>query len=270
MSRGYLSAERLRELDRQLVGRDLLVLEHISTLRFVTGAQLTRLCFTEADPAANARASRRALLRLTRLGLLERLPRRVGGVRAGSAGYVYRLGIGGQRLASLRGWQPERRGRRSLVPGTLFVAHALQVGELHTRLIEADRSQRIELLELTAEPSCWRSYEGLGSQRLTLKPDSYVRLGIDDYEHSYFLEIDRGTEGSRTVERQLDQYVAYYLSDREQAEQGVFPRVLWLTPDQQRADVIEDCVQRLGRAERELFQVARFTDALTVMREPES
>ncbi len=266
MSARYLSAATYQRLAAQLVERELAVLKHVANLRFVSGSQLTRLCFAGSDDLdVSTRAARRALLRLTRLGLLERLPRSVGGVRSGSAGFVYRLGLGGQRLAVDRGWQPERRRRRSLVPGTLFVRHALQVSELHTLLVEADRSRCFELLQLTSEPACWRSYGGLAGQRQTLKPDSYVRLGVGAYEHSYFIEVDQGTEGSRAVERQLQLYVAYYLSGAEQQARGVFPRVLWLAPDDRRTAVIADCVQRLKAADRELFQVARFDEAVPVM-----
>jgi hypothetical protein len=271
MTRRYVTATRQRELTGQLVARDLDVLKYVSDLRFVTGAQLTRLCFADdADPAANARAARRALLRLTRLGLLDRLPRTVGGVRAGSAGYVYCLGPAGQRLAIECGWQPERRRRRSLTPGTLFLRHALQVSELHVQLTEGDRSRRFELLELVAEPSCHRTYDGLGGQRQTLKPDSYARLGVGHYEDSYFFEVDRGTEGSRTIVRQLSIYIAYHRSGQEQAERGVFPRVLWLTPDERRAEVIAACVAALPRAERELFAVARFDRAIDALTGTES
>jgi hypothetical protein len=266
MSQRYLTAATYRELAAKLTEHDLAVLKRVSDLRFVSGSQLTRLCFNDSDDlAGNARAARRALLRLTRLMALERLPRSVGGARAGSAGYVYHLGLGGQRLAVERGWQPERRGRRSLTPGTLFVRHSLQVSELHTLLVQADRSRRFELLELIAEPSCWRSYDGIGSQRQILKPDSFVRLGVGPYEDSYFIEVDRGTEGSRTLERQLRAYVAYHLSGQEQAKHGVFPRVLWLAPDGRRSGVITETVQRLPSIERELFQVARFSEALTIM-----
>ena len=266
MTRRYLSAAAYRELEAKLTSRDLAVVRQVSDLRFVSGLQLTRLCFADADdPAVASRMARRALLRLVRLGLLERLPRQVGGVRSGSAGYVYHLGVGGQRLAHERGWQPERRRRRSLTPGTLFVRHALQVAELHTRLIESDRSQSVELLELTGEPACWRSFGGLAGQRQTLKPDSYARLGIGEYEHSYFIEVDRGTEGSRTLERQLQLYVAYYLRGAEQQGRGVFPRVLWLAPDERRVGVIVDCVAGLARADRELFSATRFDEALPFM-----
>ncbi len=265
MSGRYLTTAAVRELAARLTARDLAVLQYVSALRFVSGSQLTRLCFTGSnDPRANARSARHALLRLNRLGVLARLPRPIGGVRAGSAGYIYRLGLAGQRLAVAHGWQPERRARRSLTPGSLFLRHSLAVAELHTLLTEADRQQRVELLALAAEPSCWRSFDSLSGQA-TLKPDSYVRLGVGDYEDSYFIEVDRGTEGSRAIERQLSAYAAYHLSGREQAEHGVFPKTLWLTTTTDRVSVIEGCVQRLPTATRELFQVAHFDQALTII-----
>jgi hypothetical protein len=254
-------------LQDRLTGNDLDVLKTVSDLRFVSGDQLTRIHFTEADDAAaSARAARRALIRLVRLDCLARLPRRVGGVRAGSAGFVYHLGLAGKHLAILRHWQPDRRRRRSHVPGTFFLNHALAVAELHTLLIEGDRSRRFELLELSAEPACWRSYGGIGTQgQATLKPDSYVRLGVGEYEDSYFMEVDMGSEGSQTLDRKLKEYVAYEASGSEQERRGVFPRVLWLAPDAERAEAIRQCVNRLPAASRELFAFASQADALDVV-----
>jgi hypothetical protein len=138
----------------------------------------------------------------------------------------------------------------------LFLSHCLAVAELHTLLIEADRSGRLELLTLSGEPACWRSYGRASAQReATLKPDSYVRLGAGEFEDSYFIEVDRGTEGNRAVERQLKDYVAYQASGREQEKRGVFPKTLWLVPTPERAAVIEDCIARLPRSARELFAV---------------
>src|ERR1700730_16785722 len=97
---GYVTAARLAELETRLSDRDRDVLARVASLRFVSGAQLTPLCFGDlGDASAGARASRRALLRLPRLGVLARLPRVIGGVRAGSAGFVYRLGLVGHRLS---------------------------------------------------------------------------------------------------------------------------------------------------------------------------
>lgn len=262
MSARYASRALMRELHDQLTERDYAVLKRASDLRFVTGSQLTRMHFTgSADSAANARAARRALLRLVRLGCLERLPRRVGGVRAGSAGSVYRLASAGQRLAVESGWRPDGHRRRSHIPGTLYLGHALRVSELHTLLVEADRAGRVELLELEGEPACWSSY----GQRATLKPDSYARLGVGEYEDSYFIEVDMGTEGSRTLERKLRDYLAYEASGVEQAERGVFPKTLWLVPDAERASAIESCIERLPHSAGRLFAVAPFADLLGVV-----
>ncbi|HET7052972.1 MAG TPA: replication-relaxation family protein [Solirubrobacterales bacterium] len=261
-----VTAAVIGRLHRQLTEHDQAVLMSVSELRFVTGSQLARMHFAGSlDAATSARAARRALLRLTRLDCLERLPRQVGGARAGSAGFVYRLGLAGQRLAIERGWQPKRRWRRSQMPGTLFLAHALQVAELHTQLIEADRSRRIELLALSAEPACWRRYGGIGAQSVVLKPDSYLLLGAGEFEFVYFIEIDMGTEGSRALEGQLRRYLDYETSGKEQVARGVFPKVLWLALDDKRVDAIKACVKRLPSRSRELFQVERFTAGVQIV-----
>jgi Replication-relaxation len=266
MTARYLTAARLGDLEARLAERDFAIMESVSELRFVSGAQLARLHFVEAnDPTANARAARRALLRLVGLECLARLPRRVGGVRAGSAGFIYCLGVAGQRLSQERGWQPKRRGRRSQTPGRLFVDHALMVAELHTRLTEADRQRRLELLELVAEPACHRSYAGLGNRSCSLKPDSFVRIGAGDFEDCWFVEVDRGTEGSRALLGKLRQYLNYRAGGREQAARGVFPKVLWLVPNVARAEAIEGCIACLPRADRTLFGVAGFNEAVDVL-----
>lgn len=258
MSR-YLTPRSAHLLAERLSPRDWLVLERVTRLRFVSGAQLARLCFVEpGDPHADVRAARRALLRLMRLGVLDRLPRSVGGVRAGSAGYVYRLGLGGHRLATMRGLLPAQMRRRSGVPGLLFVRHTLAISELHTQLIEAERSGRFELLALDAEPLCWRQYNGLGGQRRILKPDSYVSVGLGDFEDSYFIELDRATRGSRALSDQLGSYLAYYRTGYEQVEHGVFPKTLWLATTAERVKVIEACVQALPVAQQALFAATTF------------
>lgn len=261
MTGRYVTATLARDIAARLTDRDRNLLHRVVELRFVTGSQLARMYFSDGDE----RAARRALLRLTRLDVLERLPRVVGGVRSGSAGYVYRLGLAGQRIALESGWLPNKRRQRAKVPGTMFLMHSLQVAELHTLLIEAQQARRLELLELRAEPACWRSYGGLGAQAMTLKPDSYARIGTGQFEDSYFIEVDMGSEGSRTLDRQLRAYIGYYESGREQAERGVFPRTLWLAPDEKRVEAIAECVRRLKREYRELFAVARWADALDVV-----
>lgn len=259
MSR-YLTDARLRAQAAHLGERDWEVLKEVANLRFMSGSQVAHLCFAgSGEPTADIRAARRALLRLNRLKVLGRLPRRIGGAQYGSAGYVYHLAPAGQRLCIQRGWQPERRVRRVAMPGQLFVRHTLAISELHARLVEGDRLGHFELLERTTEPDCWRRIDGLA-----LKPDSYVRVGLDDFEDSYFIEVDRGTEGSRAIERQLKLYLAYHQSGQEQARRGVFPKVLWLATEPSRVEGIKEPIARLPRPDRELFAVSLFDDALSV------
>jgi hypothetical protein len=97
--------------------------------------------------------------------------------------------------------------------------------------------------------------------------DSFVRLGLGDFEYSYFIEVDRTTSGSRAIGSQLERYVGYYASGQEQAEHGVFPRVLWLAPDDRRAEAIGGCIEHL-RSGRELFELAVFEAALDAMVPP--
>jgi hypothetical protein len=211
------------------------------------------------------RTARRALVRLARLDVLHRLPQRIGGSGGGSAASVYRLGLAGQRLAALHGLLPEVQRRRPEIPGTAFVRHTLAVSELHTQLIEADCAGHVELLARETEPACWRRYRRHSVQQAVLKPDSFLRLGIGDYEDSYFIEMDMGTEGSRAIESKLGEYLAYAASGAEQAAAGVFPKVLWAVPDEARANAIQASIKRLRPSERELFAVARQADAFSVV-----
>lgn len=263
MTRRYLTAATVETLAQRLSAPDWAVLHRVSDLRFVTGDQLTRLCFWDvADTKiARERAARRALLRLVERGVLARLPRAVGGIRSGSAGFTYYLDAGGERLAARQGWQPERRRRRPHVPGTLFIRHTLDVAELHTQLVEAGRSGRFELLELSAEPSCWRPMDGLDRQRAFLKPDSFVSFAAGEYEYSRYIELDRATEGSRAVRRQMEAYLSYRASGREQSEAGYFPGVVWLTTGgPARVRMLADCVNGLPVQGRDVFSVAELGD----------
>lgn len=270
MTRHYVSTAALRELVAQLTPRDLAVIHSVCELRFISGSQLNRLHGDqELSTASRARATRRALARLVDLGCLVKLPRRIGGGRSGSDDSVVRLGLAGQRIAIENGWLSAARTRRSAVPGSMFVAHALAVAEVHTQLVEADRLGRLELIERGAEPACWRSYGGIGIVAgRQLKPDSFVRFAVGGWEYSVFVELDNGTEGSRTIGRKLGSYVSYHRLGIEQERFGVFPKVQWLTTTPSRVDLIETEIEQLPKGGRELFGVALIADAVAAITTP--
>src|ERR1700687_5889450 len=88
----------LAKIKTSLNDRDRAVIESLRVIKVATGRQLQRLHFIHSTGRANTRATNRLLERLTRLAVLSRLDRRVGGIHAGSAGYVYSLGVVGLRL----------------------------------------------------------------------------------------------------------------------------------------------------------------------------
>jgi hypothetical protein len=244
---------RLLSLGNDLSVRDREVVQATARLRLVSGKQLKRLFFFEGErPQTSARLARRALARLVAAGMLGRLERRVGGVRAGSAGYVYALGPAGQRLVRL--WRgDDGRSRPSYEPGGLFVRHVLGVSESYVQLREAEAAGTLELLTFEAEPACWRPFTGPGGGRVVLKPDAFVRLGLGAYEDRYFLEIDCGSEGRGALVRKFQTYLSYYRSGAEQTAHGVFPRVVWITTTEQRVGLLTEVCGSLPSEARKLF-----------------
>src|SRR5437667_2407194 len=180
---------QLARLTEDLSARDLAILTTVAELRLISSRQLERLHFAASDGASAliaARRARRSLERLVRDRLLLRLDRRIGGLRAGSASFIYAIAPAGQRLIADEG--PRRHFRE---PSALFVQHTLAVAELYVRLHEAAGGGYD--LRLTApiqpEPCCWRTFSG-PSGRPTVKPDLFVNLAAGEYEYRWFVEVD--------------------------------------------------------------------------------
>jgi protein involved in plasmid replication-relaxation len=260
-----LTRSRLLALGSDLSARDREMVQTVARLRLVSGKQLERLFFCDgARPETRARLARRTQARLVAAGVLGRLERRVGGVRAGSAGYVYALGPAGQRLVRL--WRgDDRRSRPVYEPGGLFVRHVLAVSEAYVRLHEIERAGVLEVLGFEAEPACWRTFTGPGGGRAVLKPDAFVRLGTGAYEDRYFLEIDCGSEGRGALLRKCQTYLGYYRAGTEQTAHGVFPRVLWITTTERRARLLADVCRSLPREAGRLFAVTTEDDAAALL-----
>jgi hypothetical protein len=242
--------------------RDQAVLRFVHEGRFATGAQLLRaFWFTSDRDTATARAGRRTLKRLADQRVLERLPRRIGGRRTGSDGFVYRVGRAGTRLLAARGVY----GPRTETPGALHLEHTLASTELVLRLMEAERRGELELIETQQEPVCWRPYTGGMGARRTLKPDAFVRIGAGRHEDRWFLEIDLASEGGRTIARKAAVYLEHYRAGTEQKSTGAYPRVLWLVPDHDRAEQLAGILERQPAEAKRLFVVRRFDEAVAFM-----
>jgi hypothetical protein len=254
MSRFYLSTSILAQLEATLSPRDRAILTTLSHLRLATGQQLQRLYFE----GTSTRRTQQALASLVRRRILTRLDRQVGGIRAGSAGFVYTLDVAGVRLVA----PGTRRRARAWNVGLPFLKHTLAVSELHVRLVEAERAGTLVLRASTGEPACWRPFAGPHG-RATLKPDRHLVIRLGDYEDEWFVEVDCGTESPSTLAGKCEQYRRYWQTGTEQARTGVFPRVLFLVPSAKRVDVLVDVFGQLPEAVWPLFTVVVFDEAVT-------
>ena len=213
----------------------------IQAIHFPAGVHVSELSAT--------RARQRVLMRLIRDGLLVPLERRVGGVRAGSAGLVVAPGPLARRVLVRAGLR-----RRFHEPTARFFDHTLAAAQLVVDLTLAARDAQIESVEVECEPDCWREFPAAAGRRV-VRPDLFLALGVQGYELLWFCEIDRGSESLPTVLRKCRLYAEYYQAGVEQSRHGVFPRVCWITPDESRAARLSDAITKQRDLPERLFVV---------------
>ena len=251
-----ISQRLLAEIGRDLTPLDQEILDFVAAVRLATGGQLTRRFF--GDRPADGRSARRVFYRLTQWRVLDRLPRRVGGIRAGSASFVYGVGVAGARLLAVR----DQHVRRLGTPGDRYVDHTLAITELLVRLNEADRAGELDLIAAETEPRCWRPFPAAGGARLVLKPDLFIRVGVGALEDRWFVEVDRATETSGTLVEKARRYLVHYRSGSEQRTGGVYPRVLWTVPDERRQEQVREAFVRLPEGLRRLMAIWLFDEVV--------
>lgn len=249
-----VSGSQLTDLQHVLSERDHAVLASLYQHPFLTSRQLQLLHFHDhATEDAAARICRRVLGRLHHLLIIEHLERRIGGVRAGSASFVWRVGLIGDRLLRHASNEPGRARRKE--PSLRHLDHCLAVADCHLALITAARAHQLELLRVATEPACWRHYLGVGGAREVLKPDLYAVTATGEYEDHWFIELDRATESLPTLLRKCAQYEAYRRTGHEQDSAGVFPLVIWIVPDEQRAAKLRAAIVATRGLDTALFRV---------------
>jgi len=241
----------MTELDREVAG-------FVQDVRLCSGAQLVRRFWPNGEN--DRRRASRALRRLTDWQVLDRLPRQIGGVRAGSRGYLYGLGPVGVRVLDAG-----RTARRRDVPGERYIAHTVATAEVVVAMHEAQATGRLDLLEVQSEPACWRSFSGPMGGRLVLKPDLFVRVGVGSLEDRWQIEVDLATESTPTIREKARRYVQHFRSGAEQARHGVYPRTLWAAPTDKRCEQITRALGGLPPATWELFRVCRLDQVTSVL-----
>lgn len=239
-----VSKKQLLEINSRLGERDRQLLGVVQQYHYLMTGQIGRLLFTDAaNPSAGLRAASRNLKKLYEFGLINRLSRRIGGVRAGSSSLIWYLTHAGERLLRLNnhGTHPIRR---FFEPSAHYLAHSLAVAETAIQFIEICRDHEPQITAMQLEPECWRTYSSVGVS-LSLKPDLYVAATTEEYEDRYFIEVDLDTESPAKIIEKCRKYHAYYRSGLEQEESEMFPLTVWIVPDIARK---EKLIRRLREA----------------------
>lgn len=259
--RARIGKRGLAELRTALDDRDWAIIQSLDQLGYLTTRQVERLHYplSEFTALSAARTARRTLSRLHAQHVIRHLERRIGGLRAGSASFVWTLDEIGGRLLN----HPSRR--RAQEPSRLHLDHTLAVAELVVQLTEVARAGEVEIVTVETEPNCWRTIPAAHGGRLTLKPDLRLILGVSDEERHFFVELDRDTEHRPVLARKCKTYLAAWQSGQEQAEHGVFPRVLWVVPDQEREAVIRSVIGALPSAPAGMFVTTLPAAAVTAL-----
>lgn len=251
--------------------RDKQILQFVRDHKFVTTRQLQRLLFhAHATIDAGTRACNRVLQRLRARRFLYRLDRQIGGIRGGSGAYVWELDVAGDRVTRPSATGAEEKRIRAFEPTPPFLAHTLAITEARVRLEETARTGAFELVDVSTEPSNWRTYVGPGGTAAFLKPDLYVVTAIGEYEDHWFLEIDQGTESLPTLLRKCRTYMQYRSSGIEQTQSGVFPLVVWIIEDERRRDRLLAEITRDHRLDSRLFYAVSAEQLPTLLAAPKT
>jgi hypothetical protein len=251
-ARSYQRPVRVREahiswVAERLGERDKAIIRTIAMLRLANSIQLERIHFTDITPTSRASVRRRVLGRLVSWRVLMTLERRIGGVRAGSAGLVFALDTTGRRLAQI-----DASGRRQTpLPGALFVRHTLAVSELYVALTERSHDRGFTVATFQAEPNCWWP-NGLGAY---LKPDAFTLLAASSYADAWWIEQDMGTESLPTIRRKLASYLDF-VRRGQLGPTDVMPRVLISVPQEARHAAVRELIQRMPEPGPQLFHCA--------------
>ena len=253
-------AERLDATDRELLA--LLAAHRYATTRQL--AQITELSGQYGSARSALRQTSRRLRRQHGLGLVDHLARRIGGTRAGSAGYVWYLTAAGQRLTS----EGEGRGvrRRSQEPSALFLAHTLAITQARVVIEQAIHAVGGHLARLRTEPACWRSWLRLGGALGWLKPDLEAITATDTgAEDHWLLEVDLDTEHPARLLAKCHDYQAHLASGTFQAQHGYYPQVVWLLTNQARAGRLTEQIAADQTLTPELFKITAAPEQLAAL-----
>lgn len=206
----------------------------VSRFRFLTSWHLQSLMFADADltPMSQAVIARKTLRMLVDRGLVQRLPRPLGGSGGGSSPHAFCLADRGARLLAQDG---PRLPKRAVPRGTFLLRHALATADFAIALqVAATASADHRLLDWSCD---WETAEKLGGSELI--PDAFFVYQGDGVELLAFVEIDLGTVNSKYFAAKVGRYLDFFTSETWQGRLPVWPTILTVTPDAARARLLK-------------------------------
>lgn len=225
----------------RLSPREHVVVEAVAQLGQLTARQIGTLAFAGLKSATPLK---RTLKRLTDRRVLARLKLRiVGGCGGGSSTYVYQLGRQGGRLLGL----PREYPRYTTVDD-----HMLDTAQCLIRLKQLQHAGRLTVLDYQGEDAAYREVSGV-----KLTPDLYVQLQLTASGHclTRWLEIDRATERAPQIADKCWRYWQAYRQWDNDLHGPVFPRVLFVVPDEKRERDIGRVIAKQPAEAWAIFQV---------------
>lgn len=260
--------DQLDATDRELLA--LLAMHRFATTRQL--AEITNFDNRYISEHSALRQTTRRLNRHRRLRLVDRLERRIGGIRAGSTGYIWHLTEPGHRM--LRILHPSSssdagsmtRRRRHTSPSYTFLAHTLAITETRLIIQHAIQAAGGSLTLVRTEPDCWRTWLDPGGGTRWLKPDLEVitRTAGGDEDH-WLLEIDLGTENPARLIAKCHDYQTHFNTGVHQARYGYYPQVVWVMNEQRRAEWLRQHIVDDPRLMIALFEVIGSEEGLATI-----
>lgn len=274
-----IGRRQLQAIAEQLDTTDHDLLELLATHRYATTRQLAQITNLEGRYRTQRSALRQTTRRLSRhhhLGLVDHLARRIGGVRAGSTGFVWHLREPGHRLIAQQhstDQQPTGTGQTSAVagrrrrhsePSHTFLAHTLAITQARLIIEEAARDAGGRLTLVATEPACWRSWILPSGAQRWLKPDlEAITTTAGGEQDHWLIEIDLATENPARLLTKCHTYQDHLSSGAEQATNGgYYPQVVWLMNSTRRAEWLVRHIAADPQLLNELFVIASSAEEL--------
>jgi len=209
--------------------RDLLILRTLVIARVLDSEQIRNV-----GRFSSLRRTNRRLLKLVRAGLLKRW---FVGTKSGGQKALYGLSPRGANLIgeTTQGLIPWKQN--ALITVSQFLGHQQAVNDVFLRV-------RVGTLPQGFSCAQWTRPRLPLSSSVPLIPDGYFEIAEEGVVHPLFLEVDLGTESSRTWKRKTELYLQFATSREAESLQPKRLRVIVLFPSVRRLQSIRQVIAK--------------------------